>query len=308
MENKYKLKSAKYAVEALRADIRSNTQEPPTPTGFKALDNMLDDGLRQGLYVIGAMSSMGTTSLLQQVTDQIAQQGKDVLFFSLEMSRMELMSKSISRETCTFDDGVSIDKGIERYSAYAKHVCIVEGADGLTVEDISRIVKRHEQATGNAPIVIVDYLQLIAPSVTYIDPQTADKQNMDRAALGLKRLSLDHNTAVFAISSINRHSYKMPVSMSSFKESGGIENLADVLIGLDFKTMLKNRKRIDIEYEKQKSPRDISLTIIKNRTGQTGHRVDYKYYPAYNMFDEVGKFNPMPSAESDFKDNIVSKW
>lgn len=72
MGNKYKLKSAKYAAEALRADIRNNTQEPPTPIGFKALDNMLDDGLRQGLYVIGAMSSMGTTSLLQQITDQIA--------------------------------------------------------------------------------------------------------------------------------------------------------------------------------------------------------------------------------------------
>lgn len=291
MKNKYKLKSAKYAAEALRADIRNNTQEAPTPTGFKALDNMLDDGLRQGLYVIGAMSSMGTTSLLQQVTDQIAQQGKDVLFFSLEMSRMELMSKSISRETCIFDDDVSIDKGIERYSAYAKHACIVEGADGLTVENISRIVKRHEEATGNAPIVIVDYLQLIAPSVTYTDPQTADKQNMDRAALGLKRLSLDHNTAVFAISSIKRHNYKAPVSMNSFKESGGIENLADVLIGLDFKATLKNRERIDNEYEKQKSPRDISLTIIKNRRGQIGNRADYKYYPTYNLFEEIVYIN-----------------
>lgn len=257
---------------------------------------MLDEGLRQGLYVIGAMSSMGTTSLLQQITDQIAQQGKDVLFISLEMSRMELMSKSVSREALD----ASIDKGIERYSAYANHVNIVEGADGLTVEDISRIVKRHEQATGHTPIVIVDYLQLIAPSVTYTDPQTADKQNMDRAALGLKCLSLNHNTAVFAISSINRHSYKAPVSMDSFKESGGIENIADVLIGLDFKAMFENR--IDIEHEKQKTPRNVTLTILKNRSGQLGNMADYKYYPAYNLFEEVGESTQ--SAEN----NIIAMW
>lgn len=253
---------------------------------------MLDSGLYEGLYVIGAMTSMGTTSLLKQITDQIAQQGKDVLFFSLEMSRMDLMSKSVSR--------LNDDKGIERY---AKHVSIVEGIDSLTVEDISRIAKRHAQATGSAPIVVVDYLQLIAPSVTYTDPHTADKQNMDRTALRLKHLSHDLNTAVFAISSINRHSYKAPVSMSSFKESGGIESLADVLIGLDFKTMLKNRNRVDIEHEKQKSPRDVTLTILKNKLGQTGHRVDYKYYPAYNLFEEVGKFSP--SAESK---TIIGKW
>lgn len=277
----YKVKNAKAVIEELRADIRNNATEPPTPTGFKALDNMLDSGLYEGLYVIGAMTSMGTTSLLKQITDQIAQQGKDVLFFSLEMSRMDLMSKSVSR--------LNDDKGIERYGAYAKHVSIVEGIDGLTVEDISRIAKRHAQATGSAPIVVVDYLQLITPSVTYTDPHTADKQNMDRAALRLKHLSHDLNTAVFAISSINRHSYKAPVSMSSFKESGGIESLADVLIGLDFKTMLKNRNRVDIEHEKQKSPRNITLTILKNKLGETGHRVDYKYYPAYNMFEEVGK-------------------
>lgn len=288
----YKVKNAKAAIEELRTDIRNNATQPPTPTGFKALDNMLDSGLYEGLYVIGAMTSMGTTSLLKQITDQIAQQGKDVLFFSLEMSRMDLMSKSVSR--------LNDDKGIERY---AKHVSIVEGIDSLTVEDISRIAKRHAQATGSAPIVVVDYLQLIAPSVTYTDPHTADKQNMDRTALRLKHLSHDLNTAVFAISSINRHSYKAPVSMSSFKESGGIESLADVLIGLDFKTMLKNRNRVDIEHEKQKSPRDVTLTILKNKLGQTGHRVDYKYYPAYNLFEEVGKFSP--SAESK---TIIGKW
>lgn len=75
--------------------------------------------------------------------------------------------------------------------------------------------------------------------------------------------------------------------MSSFKESGGIESLADVLIGLDFKTMLKNRNRVDIEHEKQKSPRDVTLTIVKNKQGQIGCSVDYKYYPAYNMFEEL---------------------
>lgn len=331
--DEYKSKSAQAVNEALRDDIKYNRQEPPTPTGFKVLDNVLDGGLYGGLYIVGAMSSLGKTTFVQQVTDQVAQQGKDVLFFSLEMDKKELVSKSISRETHLhtrmfgYDEslaktarGISdssryyrddergikgytqqekdiMQEAFRRHNEYARHLYIVEGVGDVTAKRIRERVKLHEKATGNTPIVIVDYLQLIAPS----DPRATDKQNTDRAVLELKKMTRDHNTPVFAISSLNRDSYNAPTTMSSFKESGAIEYSSDVLIALDFKEMVVDSKSCDVNFEKKKTPRNVTLTILKNRSGRTGDRVDYNFYPAYNMFEEVGEFTPVQSAESDFK-------
>lgn len=334
--DKYKLKSAKAVNEALRADIKDNTQEPPTPTGFKVLDNVFDGGLYSGLYVVGAMSSLGKTTFVQQISDQVAQQGKDVLFFSLEMGEKELVSKSISRETYIHTKKFKLDesnaktargisdssryykddeRGIrgynqqetdtikaafERHDEYAGHLYIIEGVGDVTAQVIRDTVKMHEKATGNTPVVVVDYLQLIAPSI----PTATDKQNTDRAVLALKKMTRDHNTAVFAISSLNRDSYDAPTTMSSFKESGAIEYSSDVLIALDLKEMIIDKKSCDVNYEKKKTPREVTLTVLKNRSGKTGDRVDYSFHPAYNLFEEVGKFSPMPSAESEFKKSV----
>ena len=60
--------------------------------GVCALDRALDGGLYEGLYIVGAISSLGKTTLVTQIGDQIASGGQDVLVFSLEMARAELMA------------------------------------------------------------------------------------------------------------------------------------------------------------------------------------------------------------------------
>lgn len=338
--DKYKQYNAKANIESLRGLIEYNAKTPPVSTGFPALDKVFDGGLYEGLYVIGAMSSLGKTTFIQQMADQIAQQGHDILFISLEMSRTDLMSKSISRETFLHtkqfkldesnaktsrgildgsryykDDerGIrgynqqereTIEAGIERYSEYAGNIYIVEGGNGITYTDVQNKVKEHEKATGKTPVVIVDYLQLLEPT----DVRATDKKNTDDAVKGLKKIVHDHHTPIFAISSVARNKYDQPLGMDAYKESGAIEYTSEVLLVLDFKEMIVDSKSCNVNFEKKKTPRDVTITILKNRTGQTGHRVDYKYYPAYNMFEEVGKFSPMPSAESEFKEKIVSKW
>lgn len=51
------------------------------------------------MYIVGAISSLGKTTLITQIGDQIAQSGQDILLFSLEMAKTEIMAKSISRQT-----------------------------------------------------------------------------------------------------------------------------------------------------------------------------------------------------------------
>ena len=74
---------------------KENTEKPWTSTGIESLDRIIDNGLYPGLYTIGAVSSLGKTSFALQIADQIAEAGEDVLFFSLEQSRLELVSKSL---------------------------------------------------------------------------------------------------------------------------------------------------------------------------------------------------------------------
>ena len=286
------------------------------PTGFCDLDTALDDGLYPGLYIIGAISSLGKTTFTLQIADYIAAHGTDVLFFSLEMSRFELMSKSISRITLlnSFDstNNAKTTRGIlagARYSFYsqterdlinkskleyaenAQSLYIHEGVGNIGINEISAIIEKHIVITGNTPVVFIDYLQIIAPH----EPRATDKQNTDHAVFELKRLSRDKKIPVVAISSFNRENYLQPVNFSSFKESGAIEFSSDVLLGLqlsgtdDLKqgegTKAENIKKV--KTWKEANPRKVQVKVLKNRNGKTDISPEYNFYPMFNYFEEI---------------------
>lgn len=295
-------------------DIIKTEANPSTSTGFTLLDAELDGGLYPGLYILGAISSLGKTTLMLQLADQIAQQGRDVLYFSLEMEANELISKSISRLTflnCNGNQsnaktarGIStpsrhanysdteralIHDAMTQYGSYASHLYIYEGVGDLGVEQIKKCVKEHIELTNNVPLVFVDYLQILAP----YDMRASDKQNTDKAVLELKRLSRDHKTPVIAISSFNRDSYTSEVSMSAFKESGAIEYGSDVLLALQPQNMLPgqtaNEQKENAEKAKKckaSAVRDVEAVILKNRNGKTGGKVSFKYYSLFNCFEQ----------------------
>ena len=135
--------------------------------------------------------------------------------------------------------------------------------------------------TGNKPVIIIDYLQILAP---YSD-RASDKQNTDKAVLELKRISRDCKIPVIAISSLNRSNYNMKISMEAFKESGAIEYSSDVLIGLQLEGV--GQGDFDNEQAKRNNPREIELVILKNRNGATGEKVPFDYYTLFNYFKEA---------------------
>ena len=290
--------------------IAESVDTPYIPTGFTALDSVLDGGFYEGLYIIGAISSLGKTTLAMQICDNIANSGNDVLMFSLEMARAELMAKSISRLTlldvlqnggdtrnAKTARGITtgsrwlryspiekelIQRAAETYGTYARNIYIHEGIGNIGTAQIRQIVGNHIRITGKKPLVLVDYLQILAPE----DVRATDKQNTDKAVTELKRISRDFKIPVFAVSSFNRENYKLPVSYASFKESGAIEYSSDVLIGLQMKGA--GKKDFDSEMAKTKNPREIELVILKNRNGETGKTLEFKFYPMFNFFEEIG--------------------
>lgn len=300
--------STAYYLQSFIDGIADSVNTPYIPTGFKRLDAVLDGGLYEGLYIVGAISSLGKTTLITQITDQIAQAGQDVLIFSLEMARTEIMAKSISRHTlqqvlnnggdirnAKTTRGITTGKRYESYSKaerelingaivaysqYANHIYISEGIGDIGAEQIRETVKQHILFTGNTPVVVIDYLQILAP----YSERATDKQNTDKAVMELKRISRDYKTPVIGISSFNRANYSVAVSMEAFKESGAIEYSSDVLLGLQLKGA--GEKNFDANEAKKKSPREIELVILKNRNGSTGDKLGYKYYPLFNYFEE----------------------
>ena len=300
-------------LQAFINGIAESVDTPAQPTGFTQLDDVLDGGLYEGLYIVGAITSLGKTTLALQIADQIADSGRDVLIFSLEMARAELMSKSISRLTLldvlenngdirdaktargitagaryanySTEEQELIQRAITSYGAYAERLIIHEGVGDIGAEQIRQTVRkgaRLAQKEGRQPpVVLVDYIQILAPH----DVRATDKQNMDKAVLELKRISRDYKTPVIAISSLNRANYKTPISMEAFKESGGIEYGSDVVIGLQLKGV--GKKDFDVNEAKQKDPREIELVILKNRNGKTGDTIAYEYYPLFNYFTEA---------------------
>lgn len=274
------------------------------PTGFPELDRTLGGGLFEGLYFIGALSSLGKTTFTLQVADQVAKQGQDVLIISLEMARSELMAKSISRTTALIDfrnakttrgittaayykhysdeERACINQAINEYATYAERIFITESVGNTTVDEVRRLIDNHVKITGNKPVVVIDYVQILRP----LDPRMSDKQAVDYNVMELKRISRDFKIPIIGISSLNRQSYKEKISMTSFKESGAIEYSSDILIGLQLKGA--GDPNFDVDEAKAKDEREIELVILKNRNGKTGVKMDYIFTSKFNLFEETG--------------------
>ncbi|WHY88206.1 DnaB-like helicase C-terminal domain-containing protein [Neobacillus novalis] len=235
-----------YLDSGFHSDIQEFLSYKDKRTGFENLDlNM--KGLYPGLYVIGGISSVGKTTFTHQLCDQIAEQGGHVIYFSLEQSRLEMVSKSIARTTAkiNLDDAVSsvfirsggssiiVKDAIKKYRKTAENVNIIEGNFNTDVKTIREYVDAYRKANKENPVVVVDYLQIMPA----IDERMSDKQRIDTNVTELKRMSRDFSLTVFVISSLNRGNYLSPIDFESFKESGGIEYTADVVWGLQLEAI-----------------------------------------------------------------------
>lgn len=272
-------------------------------TGFPDLDKQ-SGGLYAGLYVLAAISSLGKTTLAVQIAEQIAASGKDVLYFSLEQSKLEMVAKGIARRTVKNGTGVSslaVRKGAmvgDAYRSYTNDLkdrfSIIEGNFGCTPSFIGKYVRDYIDENGVRPVVFVDYLQIIQPDES-TRRQTA-REAIDATVTELKRLSRELELTLFVISSVNRANYLTPIGYESLKESGGIEYTADVIWGLQLEAVMQpgfegktlTEKREEIDRAKREEPRKVVLNCIKNRYGIANYKHRFEYFPKYDLFKDKG--------------------
>lgn len=335
--------SAEYASESryraamgnLRAIDPANTAadiftlsdyEEPTPTGIGGLDRVLDGGLRRGVVALGAVSSLGKTTLTVQMADHIAASGRGVLFVTIEQSAQEIVAKSLSRiikqrhNLCVttrmimskssrdmWNEGTreAFSEACEEYvDTVSPNLRIIEGTHQPTVSAIAEVVRMMASHDGRAPIVFIDYLQLLAPQ----SERDTDKQATDKNMMSLRQLARDMRTTVFVISSLNRSSYSGTINLDSFKESGGIEYGADVLLGLQPRNMANQlsevpeaRKKTEADriYKqfKASSERASEIRVLKQRNGSTPEDgIPVTFLPACSLFIDGGGNRATPAA------------
>ena len=309
---------ADYLRNGFHTDLDAYRASSTTVTGFPGLDMKLG-GLYAGLYVLGAVPALGKTTLVHQIADQVAASGTPVLYYSLEMSRLEMATKSLSRHAAMLTGrdqaptALQIRTGelddmqrrrmpevVESYGeTMGRNMHVIECGFDWTIDDIRESVTDYVESTRTRPLVVVDYLQIIqAP-----DLRMSDKQKTDVVMRGLKKLQSDNKLTVIVISALNRGNYLAPVDFESFKESGGIEYTADVVLGLqlealtraDFPSRNITEQREIVRDEKAATPRRLRLTCLKNRNGSSGWLQGFDYYPATDTFAERDELSASPS-------------
>ena len=278
-------------------------------TGFSILDQKAGGGLYSGLYCIGAISSLGKTTFSLQIADQLAASGQHVLFFSLEQSRLEMVTKSLARMQARHDPQSTITSLAIRKGYYAQEVQdlkqeykatikdrmnIIEGNMRCNLSFICEKVRNYVAQRKVRPVVFVDYLQILQAEEE--ERRQSIREVVDTTLTELRRLSRELDITVFVISSMNRSNYLTPVDFEAFKESGGIEYTCDVVWGLQLECMNDEifdkdkkikEKREKVKEAKRANPRKIELVCLKNRYGIANYSCNFMYYSAQDLFVEV---------------------
>lgn len=281
---------------------------------FKEFQNSLGGGITAGLITIGAISSLGKTTFCLNLAQQLYEENNEVIFFSLEASKIVTYAKIMSsmifeKNKKDFDNPNNLTpRQILRFSSYEQKDLIkeqlleetekefIEETKGrffvfeykrdMNINYINDIIRNHIKIKKKRPIVFIDYLQKIKGE----DPHETDKQRIDNIVDNLGLISSELNIPIILISSFNRENYYQEVSMKSFKESGGIEYSSDVAFALqpseikDTKTEQENKKQI--KGHKENDIRKIKLIKLKDRLGEAYKEISYNYYAKYFLFEE----------------------
>lgn len=293
-------------------------------TGFKNLDKTIG-GLYKGVYVLGATSSLGKTTFTLQLADNLAEAGHDVMFFSLEQGRLELVTKSFSRMLYQRHPNFAMSslwireknyKSDDQYHALmdvveeykgrdgkgiGQHLSLIEGNFNYQISQVENKVKDYIVRNGVKPIVFIDYLQILQTG----DPRQSAKDRIDQIMNQLAVFSNSYNLTIFVVSSLNRSSYNSAIGYDAFKESGTIEYSASVVLGLQLKSINDNigksttgtgtgKKPSDDEIkakilkEESKNPRELEIVCLKNRFGAKGKSCFFIYNTDADYYKEDG--------------------
>ena len=251
------------AFESFMSKIQTEAYRP-VKTGMGAFDKLLFGGIpRQSLIMLTAAPGAGKTTFCQQVFETAAAGGTDVIFINLEMSREQLLSRSLSRmihQQGGSMNAMDIMRGYKwtdeqrqdvnrAATIYRERINPYMHYNPIDGSDLTRIMEYLEKAAAwckkmgrNSPIAVIDYLHLI----TGKDDKGRDLDAATVIKLAVKRLkdwAVVYDSYVFAIGANNRTANsKGTITLESGRDTSAIEYSADIQLSLNYRALHEKRK------------------------------------------------------------------
>jgi replicative DNA helicase len=261
-------------------------------SGFHDLDSIIQGFQKSDLIIIAGRPSMGKTAFSLNLAINIIQNSKlPILFFSLEMSKEQIMYRLLAMETninqirlrngrLNQNDWIKVNRMINIFS---KLPLFIDDASDLSIQNIRSKIKTLIFEQNQIGLVIIDYLQLMQNSKLKLENRAQELSQITRS---LKIIAREFNIPVIALSQLSRNVEnrleKRPI-LSDLRESGSIEQDADLVLML-------YRKNYYNDMNLDQNDNDIELIIAKQRNGPTGTiklKFDKKSNKFLNIENEV---------------------
>jgi replicative DNA helicase len=260
-------------------------------TGFHELDNLLSGLQKSDFIIIGARPSLGKTSFALDIARNVAiKENVPVGIFSLEMSREQVVDRLIAAEAqvalwklrtgkvSTDLEFQMIQKALDTLS---KAPIFIDDTPSPNILQM-RSMGRRLQVENGLGLIVVDYLQLIAPRNS--NSQASMVQQVTEISRGLKGLARELNVPLIAISqlsrSVDKRDNRVP-QLSDLRESGSIEQDADIVLFI----YRKDRDDPNTPPEEQNIA---EIRIAKHRNGPLG-TVRLRFDPETVNFKNIEK-------------------
>lgn len=214
--------------------LQSGEASPGIPTGLDPLDEALGGGIKPGrVIVLAARPSVGKTSLATQILLHVASQNERGLMLSQEMTAGELTDRAtahlgavrmdrLASGQLETEDWSRISEAADR----ARRLPVsIDDQPALSLLDI-RAKARQVQRRGGLALIVVDYLQLCSSA----GGTEKRHHQIEQISRGIKALAKELGVCVLLLSQLNRASEGDEPELHHLKESGAIEEDADVVI------------------------------------------------------------------------------
>jgi replicative DNA helicase len=227
--------------------------------GFKDLDEITSGIYPAEFIVIGGRPSTGKTQLMLDMTEQIANQGKVVLFVSAEMSAWAIMERKVAKELgvpvkVLRRGGFSDDGKVAELAGKVSERTVYYLPEGTGTQDIYNWAQKLKETVG-LDIIFVDYLQFLKDCDSERENQNI---RVGRACRSLKNIAREYNVPVVAASQLSRAMEYRPdenkhPTLADLRDSGNIEQDADIVFLLyRDETTFESGKKLEIKMAKNR--------------------------------------------------------
>ena len=271
-----KLSSSAELVNNIFLELKTKSLNPKlsgATSGFSDLDSLTQGFQKSDLIIIAGRPSMGKTALSLNIASNLIKHSKlPVLFFSLEMSKEQIMYRLLSMETninqmrlksgkLYQNDWIKLSKMMKIIS---KFPLFIDDTFDLSIQDIKSKIKTILFEQDKLGLVIIDYIQLMQNTKLKNENRVQELSQITRS---LKTIAREFDIPIIGLSQLSRNvenrSDKKPI-LSDLRDSGSIEQDADLVLML-----YKSNGNTSSKYNSQTSQL-IELIIAKQRNGPTG--------------------------------------